>query len=80
MSLWPFKHQHAQAVDIEESKQRLAEAMSRRARTRRVSVGVTRAISGFTGRGSPWAGWSGAVRPQAHRSAVPTRIERRRTM
>lgn len=44
MSAWPFKHRHAQAVDVAESKQRLAEAVGRRARTRRVSLGVSRAI------------------------------------
>ena len=44
MSVWPFKHRHIAAVDVDESKQRLAEAMGRRARTRRVSVGVSRAI------------------------------------
>ena len=44
MSAWPFKRRHSEHVDVDQSKRMLAEAMSRRARTRRVSVGVTRAI------------------------------------
>lgn len=42
---WPFKHRHTERVDVEESKARLAEALGRRPRTRRVSVGLSRAIN-----------------------------------
>lgn len=41
---WPFKARHAEQVDVEESKRLLAEAISRRARTRRVAVGLERAM------------------------------------
>lgn len=41
---WPFKRRHTEQVDVDESKRALAEAVGRRARTRRVSVGMSRAI------------------------------------
>lgn len=41
---WPFKRAHTSQVDLEESKRALAEALSRRARTRRVAVGLERAM------------------------------------
>lgn len=41
---WRFKSKHTRRVDVDESEQVLKEAMSRRARTRRVAVGLERAI------------------------------------
>ncbi|MGZ4521936.1 MAG: hypothetical protein ACXVXO_00750 [Mycobacteriaceae bacterium] len=40
-----FKRHHEQHVDVDESKAALAEALSRRARTRRVSIAVGNAIA-----------------------------------
>ena len=42
---WPFKDRHVSHVDVEQSKRALAEALSRRARTRRVSIAVGNAIA-----------------------------------
>lgn len=42
---WPFKNKHTSQVDIEESKRMLDQAVSRQPRTRRVAIGVERAIS-----------------------------------
>lgn len=42
--MWLFKRRHAAQVDVPQSEQALADAIGRRPRTRRVSVGLDRAI------------------------------------
>lgn len=41
---WPFHRKPTDEVEVEESKRVLAEALARRARTRRVARGIERAI------------------------------------
>ena len=43
--MWPFKRRHEEHVDVEQSARAVAEAFSRRARTRRVSVALDRAMT-----------------------------------
>lgn len=42
---WPFKRHRVPDIDTEESRRALADALSRRARTRRVAIAVDRAIA-----------------------------------